>query len=350
MEVNMSGESKQSKGGKARSSSLTPERRKEIGKEAAATRWAVAASIPVAEFSAADTPLKIAGIELDCYVLNNSQRVLSQRGMFRGLSVTRGGARDGTKAEESGAELPRFASQKWLLPHLNNDLMMALTNPILFSAPGASRIYGYPATILPDICNAILAARDAGDTNDRQTPIVQRAEALIRSFAKVGIIALVDEATGYQAHRARGELQQILSAFIAEELLPWEARFPNSFYEQLHRVWGWTYKPGNHKRNAYIGKLTNWLIYEQAPPGILAELRKKNPKDPVTKRRKRTHHEHLTDDIGHPWLERQLGAVTTLLRATPSGKPSFFKTLFYNAFPGRQGELFPDYDAGDKAV
>jgi len=165
-------------------------------------------------------------------------------------------------------------------------------------------------------------------------------------LSKVGVIALVDEATGYQKVRARNELQAILAAYIAEELLPWAKRFPDSYYEHLHRVWGWEYKPGNRKRNSYIGKLTNWLIYEQMPPGVIEELRAKNPIDSQTKRRKSTHHQHLTDDIGHPHLQNQLNAVTTLLRATPDGKPGFFKTLFRSAFPSRQREMFPEFDAG----
>lgn len=262
--------------------------------------------------------------------------------MFRGLAATRGGPRDDMRPDEAGAELPRFATQKWLSPHLSSDLEMALRNPILFSAPGFHRVLGYPATILPEICDAVLAARAAGDTTPRQEPIVRRAEELIRAFAKVGIIALVDEATGYQAYRARDELQKILTAYIAPELLPWAKRFPDAFYEQLHRVWGWPYQPGNQSRNAYIGKLTNELIYERLPPGVLDELKKKSPKNPKTGRRASTLHQGLTEDVGHPSLQSQISATTTLLRATPNGKREFFKKLFKQAFPARQGELFDD--------
>jgi hypothetical protein len=259
--------------------------------------------------------------------------------MFRGLAISRGGAREDMNPNDDGAELPRFATQKWLLPHLSSDLEMALRNPIAFSAPGLHRVLGYPATVLSDICDAILSARAAGDTSERQKAIVDRAEQLIRAFAKVGIIALVDEATGYQAYRARDELQKILAAYISPELLPWSKRFPDAFYEQIHRVWGWPYKPGNNSRNAYIGQLTNSLIYEQLPPGVLAELRKKSPKNPRTGRRKGTLHQGLTEEVGHPSLEKQISATTTLLRASPSGNPEFFKMLFRNAFPDRQGEL-----------
>lgn len=338
----MSDEKPQKKGGEARSAALSPERRSEIARQSALSRWSVHAAIPQAEFGSENRPLKVGDIELDCFVLNNSQRVISQRGMFRGLAVTRGGPRDDARADEGGAELPRFATQKWLSPHLSRDLEMALRNPILFSAPGFHRVLGYPATVLPDICDAILSARAAGDTGDRQRVIVERAEQLIRAFARVGIIALVDEATGYQAFRARDELQKILAAYIAPELLPWAKRFPDAFYEQIHRVWGWPYKPGNNSRNAYIGQLTNMLVYEQLPPGVLNELRKKAPKNPRTGKRKGTLHQGLTEEVGHPSLEKQISATTTLLRASPSGKPDFFKMLFNNAFPDRQGEFLLD--------
>jgi P63C domain len=161
---------------------------------------------------------------------------------------------------------------------------------------------------------------------------------LVRSLSKLGIIALVDEATGYQKVRARDELQKILAGYIAAELLPWSKRFPDSFYEELHRVRGWKYAPGSNARNAYIGKLTNTLIYKQLPTGVLDELRAKNPRDPVTKRRKRTHHEHLTSDIGHPHLDKQIVAVTTLLSVSDDWNE--FARLFTRKFPPGPDDLF----------
>ena len=333
-------ESRQSKGGKARAKRLTPDQRKKIAQKSANARWAATSAIPRAEFGSSETPLKIGEFEFDCFVLNNSQRVITQRGMFRGLGVARGGGsgRENIDAEQGGGELPPFASQKWLFPHLSNDLKMALRNPILFDAPGLSRAYGYPATILPDICDAILAARQAGDTSARQDNVVQRAEALVRAFAKVGIIALVDEVTGYQRYRARDELQKILAAYISPELLPWTKRFPDSFYEHLHRVRGWKYEPGSSARTAYIGKLTNTLIYEQLPDGVLEELRSKNPRNPTTKRRKHTHHQLLTDDVGHPHLEKQILVVTTLLSVSDTWGE--FCGFFTKKFPPGPTDLF----------
>jgi len=153
---------------------------------------------------------------------------------------------------------------------------------------------------------------------------------------KLGIIALVDEATGYQYERDRDELNKILEAYIAKELLPWTRRFPDEFYKQLFRLHGWQYSPLTVKRPKYIGKLTNVLVYEKLPPGVLPELKKKNPITPKGYRKHR-HHQFLTEDIGNPHLERHIASVTTLMRA--SSNWSKFKSLFARAFPSGPQQL-----------
>lgn len=87
-----------------------------------------------------------------------------------------------------------------------------------------------------DICDAFLEARKHINLSPRQAIIAEQCEILMRSFAKIGIIALVDEATGYQYDRERDELQKILRSYISEELLPWQKRFPDIFYTELFRL------------------------------------------------------------------------------------------------------------------
>jgi len=163
-----------------------------------------------------------------------------------------------------------------------------------------------------------------------QEQISIKADILMRGLAHVGIIALVDEATGYQEVRDRDELNRILEAYIAEELLPWAKVFPDEFYKELFRLRGWQYSPLTVKKPKYVGKLTNQLVYEKLPPGVLQELQAKNP---TVKNgwRKHRHRQFLTMDIGHPHLEKHLVAVTTLMRVSPTW--GMFKKLFAKAFP-----------------
>jgi hypothetical protein len=158
----------------------------------------------------------------------------------------------------------------------------------------------------------------------------------MRGLAHVGIIALVDEVTGYQQDRARDELNRILEAYVSKELLPWTKRFPDEFFKQLYRIHGWEYREGQHKRTPYVGKLINKLVYDKLPPGVLPELRRLNP--PTEKGYRRyQHHRLLTPETGHPHLDRQLLEVTTLLRV--SDDRANFERLFEKAFPGPQLEL-----------
>ncbi|MBL8566677.1 MAG: P63C domain-containing protein [Hyphomicrobiaceae bacterium] len=339
--------SPQSKGGAARAEKLTPEERSEIAAGAARARWEEETNLPTVDFPGT---LHLGEISIPCAVLTDGTRVLSENGITNALLGSRSGASKRKKkaAEESGAHLPLFVAPRQLEPFISKELLEGPLKPIKYR-DGRSVVVGYDARILRAVCEIWLAARAAGALQDQQQDKAQRAELLMRALADIGIVALVDEATGYQQFRARDELQRILSAYVSPELLPWAKRFPDVFYEELHRVWGWAYKPGSKNRTAYIGKLTNSLIYEKLPPGVLDELKRLNPVDPSTKRRKTHHHRILTEEIGHPHLEKQIVSVTTLLKIS-SNKEEFF-THFGKAFPPGADDLFslpPPDDDGDE--
>ena len=329
----------QSKGGHARAKSLSPEQKSDIAKKAAEARWLRQSAnidvdkVPRAICGGPDRPLRIGEVEIPCYVLEDGKRIIHQRGMVSALGMSRGGSSRG-----GGDRLAHFVAQKALSPFVSSDLLAVTAEPMVFRTPAGSLAYGYDASVLADIAEAILKAREDGSLSRQQEHIADKAEALIRAFARVGIIALVDEATGYQQLRARDELQKILAAYISPELLPWAKRFPDAFYEELHRVRGWPYKPESNARTAYIGKLTRALIYDPLPPGVIQELERRNPYDPTKKRRKHLHHQLLTDKIGNPHLEKQIVSVTTLLRISDNW--SDFTRHFSKAFPPGDGDLF----------
>lgn len=326
----------QSKGGRARAEKLTSEEKSAIASGAARARWEDQANLPSVDFPGS---VKLGDLSIPCAVLTDGTRVLSENGIANALLGGRSGASKRKKkaAGEAGAHLPLFVAPRQLEPFISNELLDGPLKPIRY-VDGRSVVIGYDARILRAVCEVWLSARAAGALQDQQLDKAQRAEELMRALADVGIVALVDEATGYQAYRARDELQKILAAYIAPELMPWTQRFPQSFYAELHRVRGWRYAPGSNKRNHYIGKLTNELIYRQLPEGVLEELRNKNPRDPEKGRRRYTHHRFLTDDIGNPHLEKQIVAVTTLLAVADDW--SDFSRLFCKKFPPGPNDLF----------
>ena len=137
------------------------------------------------------------------------------------------------------------------------DELRDLLEPIPYRPASGGRAFGYRAELLPLVCDVYLSAREQKRLLKSQEPIAKICEILVRSLARVGIIALVDEATGYQEVRARDELQRILAAYVRAELRPWTKMFPDEFFEQVYRLQGWEYRPGTAKRTPYVGKLIN---------------------------------------------------------------------------------------------
>jgi hypothetical protein len=285
---------------------------------------------------------KFGDMEFRCAVLDDEARVISGSEFMRVMGIYRSGGLSTRRHDDDEIRLPLHLAFKNLRPYIVQDveLIVSLQSPIRYRDQGGSIGEGIPAQVLRRICNVWVRAQGDGVLGPSQEKIADKARLLLDALADVAIIAIIDEATGYQRRRAQNALQTILAAYIAPELMPWQKRFPNSYYEQIFKVMGWRYDASSTARTAYVGKLTNKLIWEKLPPGIADELRRLNPVDPTTGRRKRKHHQLLTDDIGHPHLHNQIMAVTTLMRATPPGNYRFFETLFNSAFPPAQGNLF----------
>src|SRR5690606_3388984 len=160
----------------------------------------------------------------------------------------------------------------------------------------------------------------AGVLKANQRLYADHAEIVIRAVAKVGIIALVDEVTGYQYQREKDELQKILGAYISEELLPWQKTFPDIFYKELFRLNGWDFTVNGIKRRpGVIGTWTNKLVYEQLPDGVLHELKSKTPKSQSGKYTARFF-QSLTPDTGNPHLTSQIQQIVTLFQLSDNMK------------------------------
>lgn len=321
------------KGGKAAAENMTPEQRKERSKKAVAAREAKKA-LPHATHGSVDNPLKIGVIEIPCYVLADGTRVLAQRGMQESLGLSASG----------GSGLSRFTASKALSPFINKELSAALDSPIQFTTPrGGSPTYGYPATVLPDLVDAVLDAWNAAALGKQQEHIVAQCQILARGLMRVGIIALVDEATGYQKDRARDALAKILEAFVAKELQPWVKTFDSDYYEHMFRLRGLPYPPETvNLRPQYFGRLTNDIVYRRLAPGVLDAL-----KDEARKTEKKSKlHQYLTAGYGRQELLKHLGSVVTLMKLSGAW-PDFMQKL--NQVSPRYGDTIPmDLDEADR--
>lgn len=291
-------------GGLARKANLSAEQLSEIGRKAVIARWSK--DLPKAICGSTEQPLVIGNASIPCYVLEDETRVLVQSAMIESLGMARG-----TAGGKGGDRLASFVSQDRLKPYISNELKAVIENPIKFVTKGAIA-YGYSAETLADICFAVDEAARAGVLQKQQAHIALEARVLIRAFAKTGITALVDEVTGYQQIRAKDALARILEKFIAKELQPWTRTFPLEFYQEIFRLNGWAFAPLSVKRPGVIGHWTNDIVYNRLAPGVLPELRSKNPS--VDGRRKSKHFQWLTGEVGHPKLMAHLEGVKIVMR------------------------------------
>jgi len=315
-----------SKGGKARAKALSSEQRRAIARAAVEERWrrqGKLTEVPQATHGSPDSPLRIGNLEIPAYVLSDGRRVLAQVGMIDALGMSRGGSSRG------GDRIAKFAGQERLKAFATSTLTSGTLTPIEFRTPQGIRALGYEATVLADICDAVLEARKANALTSKQQHIATQCEILVRGFARVGIIALVDEVTGYQADRARDGLAKILEAFVAKELRKWVKTFPSDFYQELFRLRGLPYN-GSVKRPQYIGHLTNDLVYSRLAPGVLEELRALTPRNEKGQLKHRLF-QRLTEDVGHPKLREHLASVTALMKA--SDKWPQFMAMVDRALP-----------------
>ncbi|MGQ0335714.1 P63C domain-containing protein [Halomonas elongata] len=316
-----------SKGGKARASKLTPDQRSEIARKAAIARHENK-NLPRATHEANETPLRIGNAEIPCYVLEDGTRVLSQRGMVSSLGMKRGGAGGGDR-------LSSFAGSKSISPYINNELLDAIKNPVKFRTLSGSIALGYKAEALADLCDAALQSRQEGSLHPQQEHIAKQAEILVRSFARVGIIALVDEATGYEEVRERYALQALLDKYIRKEYAAWVKTFPDEFFKEIFRLKKWTWK-GTNKRPGVVGRYINDIIYSRLGPGVLDELQSRNPPNARGNRSVR-HHQWLTDDMGVPALAQHMYATIGMMRAFDTWEE--FKSAFDRAYPPKDATL-----------
>jgi len=304
-----------SKGGLVRASTLTPSERSDIARNAVMTRWKRQGKLkPPTEVAPTLTAVETAPTELhpvivtgpysmfrgelhlgpfamECHVLNDHRRVFTQREIVKLLS---GGGR------ESGG-LSRYIDN---IP-LDTSTLNAVP-AIQFKIPGTGNdAVGREVTFLIELCDMYLQAEPQLKANQKH--LARLAQTIVRSTAKVGIIALVDEATGFQKYREQRALQIKLQAFVAEEMQEWARKFPLEFWLELARLEGIHYSP--RSRPLRWGKYIMAFVYDAIDKDVGKQLRIKNPNP----HHGQNHHQWLKQ-YGTEKLKAQIERVITIMK------------------------------------
>jgi hypothetical protein len=241
--------------------------------------------------------LPIGDVNLPCYVLDTGDRVFALKGVMVGLM------------EIEGGPLADYLMVKALRDYLPGDLIPdqdsnipALIEFDTGTKGFAQHALGFPVERFMDLCIAYSTASEKEQLTERQQKIAQNAARFLRATAKVGIIALVDEVTGYQYDRLQDALRIKLKLFLEEEMRPWEATFPDELWVEFQRLTNWS--GPLHLRPKWWGKLVNELIYGYLDEDVFSWLKTNAPKPKFGQ----NYHQWLSSQFGlkklieHIWL------------------------------------------------
>ena len=281
--------------------------------------------------------LPIGDKKLDCAVLEDGTRVITQTTFLRSLG--RSIRPVAGKGAASFEKLPAFLAPKNLKPFISKELELSM-KPIIFKPLAGGykgQAFGYRAETLPMVCWVYIDAEKEGKLLLTQKHMAEAAKIIIRGLATIGIIALIDEATGYQEIRDRIALQKILDKYITDEWAKWTKTFPDEYYRELFKLRKIPYPPTPRNRPQYVGHWTNDLVYSRLAPGVLKELKEKNPTT-LKGHRKRRFHQYLTRDWGHPELRDHLSKIIFLMKSCTTWDD--FKRRLNRASP-KYGDTMP---------
>ena len=332
------------KGGLARAEKLSKSELSESARKAAEARWG--SDLPQATH---DGPLQIGDAILAAAVLPTGKRLLSQGTFLQALGRSRT-PKAGTGGLSNVDGLPFFLQAEALKEFISDELRVS-TTPIIFKFKGGRRAVGYDALLLPMVCGVYkklhtsLTRRLVGDdpkdaakaksTYGQYKHIIEACAVLESGFANRGIIALVDDATGYRGDQLKEDVLRVIAAYMSPTLIQLTKMFPPEFFEEIYRLHGWEYRPGKTTHPQYTGRFIITYVYEPLPPGVLEEMKARLPKNENGNRRSQLWRT-LSINTGIPHLDRQIGDVMLLMRL--AADKAEFVHQFNRAF-GQQLEL-----------
>ena len=263
---------------------------------------------PFAKYSGS---LSLGDKPVDCYVLDDKNRVISMRATVKAI------------ANDDNGDLLKYVGVKSLQPYI--DSAGISSRFVEFTIPGnPNKAKGITAETFLDICSAYVSALTSGaPLTEKQRGIAINCSILLSACAKTGLIALIDEATGYQYEREEDALQVKIRAFLSEELRAWEKTFPDELWEEFGRLTHW--QGSLQQRPKYWGKLVLELIYDAMDPDVAKYLKENKPKP----RHGLNYHQWLSEDLGVKALTTHLNQVIGIAKTCNTMEELRHKVALY---------------------
>lgn len=254
-------------------------------------------------------PIEIGPVEIPCYVLEGEIRVITKRGMEAALGL-----------DASGTRLRAMVVRKSIKSFLPKDFSLR-AKEYHFKTPNGVTAHGYEATTLATIIEAVLASWQAKKLHHSQMHIVGQCALLSAGFMRAGIVALIDEHTGYEKIKIAKTVRDIMiETCVSDKLVAWYKQVPNEWWEEMLRVCGVNDIPPTFCP-IWMGKLFKRTIWDFMPDGVYETISgmvgfKETANGNVY--RENCLHQHLTPDCGLPQYQALVHSSLGQLRNVPT--------------------------------
>jgi hypothetical protein len=240
--------------------------------------------------------LKFPGVDVQCHVLSDDRRILDTTQ----TQTLLGAAKDRHFARMIGRILSRYAG-------------LALRPSIAFTLPAGGVAHGYEAAFVMDVCFAYQAAYLAGKLHPKQTQIALRAMGIVSAYAKIGLDAAIDEATGHQRDRPEDYFQRRVDVFLRDRPDKWRERWGEPLVIAFCRLYR---RPHNPERYPTFMRGVAGHVYDMVMGArVMLELRRRNPRP----RKRHNHHQHLREQP-QQLLERDLVAIQAIAETSVTAR------------------------------
>jgi hypothetical protein len=240
---------------------------------------------------------------LDCFVLADERRVVSRRGFANALS----GGHGSTNLAQYLSRIPGGSEA------------LAACTVLEFTPPSGGLASGIDATAIPDLLQLYVDALGSGALHPQQLPVAARAAKMLGALAKIGIIALVDEATGYQQQREAAALSFAFRAILLESTCEWDLMWPADFVVAMCALHGEKWAGGPHP--AFLASTYDKIYHLILGGSVCSELKRRNPEP----HHGTNHHQWLTPEAREV-VRRQI-PILIALAETCGNKEEFWARL-----------------------
>jgi len=265
--------------------------------------------------------VRFGDLECDAVVLLGGERGYVRRELAKLLGIHQ---------NNEGRRFSRLLAE--IAPNTQT-LQEKIGSPILL--PSGQKAQFFPAGIIPEVATGVVSAALDGTLHKARLGLVPNCLTIMRALATTGEVALIDEATGYQYHRAPDALQELIARLLRQSCAAWERRFHPDYYRAIYRLFGWQYQGHTQNPPHVLGQITLRWVYEPVLPAELIEAIR------ARKAISDKHHQWLSGP-GLARLESQIHAVTAVARSSMSYQD--FASRCAAAFGGGalQASLFTD--------